>query len=809
MNKDTIFQQDTIFRLVDIEGVYLGSAGDSIVINEPNDFADRVRFTLKRERGFHGVNYEFTDSESQIAFDNYSHPTESISGRHLLNEIYKERGVMGRALLQFEVNGVIEINSRILFKGRKVRLKEDIYRSKTTYFNDDFFNNEDIPFDLNSSENLNQEPYSPPIFNDMVLTPQAITKKASLSKDPGDNIFEGIESTLGMLNLGRVLENNFQPGPITYNTQLINNINQFPLQVVQDFGYYFFDVKELTYQVRCTDSCSLNLNVAVYDPINDEIVESDTLNAATYGPLDVGNIITISITDANSEEIFANKDMLIIVWLEVIRVNFAQIDYLNTVSSSSLLTGKTKGIFLNTKYVEINEGISKLTEGITGVNNAVDSPFLNQQKAALLSGRLTRGFPESSPFYMRLDEALNSLRSIFGLGYSITEESGSEKINIGIPSDFYKNVEIDYIDNAHEYEETPDDLSLWSKLELGYKNYSEGTNTVLLNDSIKDFLTRHEYKTPVNVSKNTFTRVSDWICSGYLIEEGKQQNFSNFPDESWRHDDDTFLIAINEGQNTMFDQVIDFTVDFFGNILIVIHQAAPAEVINAGVVEILFSGSPFLGPFPIDSVRIERDINRTFINTTILGTDIGFLPHVDLVFSGVSWIAPEGGESFEVINGVDDPNAVYNARYNIKNMMLANSLVLNSGFTFENSSSEFILSKFINNASLETQFKVGENFSTLDPDRIRIIQSENISLALVNQNNKIYIAELCNFKAQIGYDRIFDIKNAYTNRLPGKNYGFIRVLDPVSNTDKKWFLLEMSHNSLDNEMNFLGLRKHE
>lgn len=807
-DKDTLLQQATTFRIVDIEGVALPNPGDSIRVRENKDFIDTVRFSLKRDRGFHGVNFEFSDSSSSLGFDNYPEEGETMSGRELLNTIYRARLSIGRADFEILINNVVEVRMRIIFKGRKRRLEQDIYRVKTTYFNDNFFNYENQPYNLNRTETLTGSTTTPVSYLDMVLTPQAITKKAVTAKEEADDIFEAGDTTRGVLNLGVNIANNFNPGPITYNTQLITSFAEFPHLNLQDFGYYFVRINELVYRVRCTNSCTLVLRALVYDRSTSEIISTDIMSQDSYLPADVGTIKTITVTPTISDELFGNKNQQLIIYLEAESLNFAEIDHLNTRSSNVEVTGRTKGIFLNTKYVELNAAIQKLTEGVTGSSSPVTSSFLSSQRAALMSGKLVRGFPETEPFEIRLDEALMSLRAIYGQGYSITEETGSQKINIGFPSDFYQDVEIDYIDNPTEWEEFMDEKSLWSKIEVGYKTFSQGSDTVLLNDSIKDFLSRQEYRTPINSNKNTFSRVSDWITSGYIIEEGKQQDFNNFPDESWKHDDDVFLVAINDSQNTIFDQVVNVQ-DVSNLLLLTILQAAPDEVVNATSVEIQILGSPFLGPFPVTSVLIDRDANTTFIVTSAPGFDLGYLPHVDIVFSGISWTAPEGGEAFDVISGVDDQNATYNARFNLKNMLFANSLILNSGFSAESGTAEHVLTRAKNNANLETRFASGENFSTLDPDRVQIVQSDNLTLAIINQNNKIYIAELCSFKAQIGYDRISDIRKAHTNQLPGKNYGFIRVLDPVEKVDKKWYLLEMGHNTLSNEMDFLGIRKFE
>jgi hypothetical protein len=279
----------------------------------------------------------------------------------------------------------------------------------------------------------------------------------------------------------------------------------------------------------------------------------------------------------------------------------------------------------------------------------------------------------------------------------------------------------------------------------------------LLNNSNKDFLTKHKYLTPIERDKKKLSYISPLITSGFVIEEGRQQAFERFPKERWKEDDTLFLIALNEQQDTLFKQIITLVDNVIGDDAVIIENYVP-HVSSATEI------TTVAGTFTITSVVPDIDKNRTEIfvsdplfNATGIISDVTF---------DITWTAPESDEPFDLINGVIDDKATYNARYKIKNMIFAQSLLLNSGLEFKELTDKYRLSSFDNNAELQTQFSVGENFSTLDPNRVTTTESDDLEKQTVNQGNQLFIPEIVSWELRVSFDEMVYMKNAHEDQLP-------------------------------------------
>ncbi len=761
---------DEEFRLVDVNGVLPGfSPGDHIVIREPNGF-DKANIITERNEN-HGVNVCFFDDKSLITFIKAKVDGVSLSSFEFVEQVYAIDGSDSCVLLQYVHTTTPEIvyEAELVFSERNRNDKGVTIRAERVDFEGKFTGRIETEYDINRTEDLDGNAITPISYNDILLTPQAVTKRAFVGRDIVDTpvAITGNASRV-LINWGKVLESNLTDPltiPITQFVSIATSLFDAGGVIWEPsrFGYYQF-----TYSIDfdvTADSSAVTTNhgfiILVFDR-EQRLVYLEELDSFTLGQNETKNV---SIVDSVSGEFPVNKGYDVFFYFGTLGGGSRNVVSFTINSASFTLSGAEKSKFIETKYVNLIDGIAKATEGITGVSNPLIAPFLSNQKTALMTGKLIRGFPETNPFKIKWSDIAVSMKSIFGQGWGLIRRGDNSRVYMDSYSEFYRDEQIVDLGNAQaDFEIDTDKEYIANEIEIGYSEFSEGSNTVLLNDSDKDFLTKYQFLTPIIKDKKKLEFVSQIIASGFVIEEGRQQSFGVFPDESWDKDDDLFLIALNEENDTVYDQFVVFRV-LSGTNTIEIQNFIPSLI---GATSVNIDGVDYT---PSSAIVADEDRNITIIETADAippAPGGGLLATVrsDIVATGVTWTAPESDEAFDVLNGVEDDKATYNARYNLKYMLFNQSLLINSALEFKALTSLYRITSFKNNASLETQFKVGEGFSTLDPDRLQILMSDDLEKQDVNQGLQLFIPEIISYRQRLAFSIQMTIQDAYRDKLP-------------------------------------------
>ena len=768
-------RKDEEFRLIDVDGIVLASPGDFIIINEPEDF-DQASIIERREEN-HGVDFDFFDENSALVFDKIKFDGQSLSGFDLIEQVYTLKGSDLKINLQYrhndETNPVIYESS--LVGSSRSRLDYGVsIRSRRIEFDDKFRSRQKIEYDLNRTEDLDGNAITPVVYSDIVLTPQAVIQSGFAVKgDEYDTNTPASSARFAVLNFGSEVESNLDSPINTYQTEVISFVSAItnPVQTnvleITRFGFYTVQI-EVEYRATTNVDTKLRLFVDVLNPFIQEIEYTQSIDTTDF---DDGVQQTVNI-NASTFGMWANAGYIIRVY---IAAEFDGITTISTRGSRITITGNTKSKFISTKYVPILDGISKVTEGITGESNPIISHFLSIQKAALLSGKLVRGFPETNEFKISWDSIKQSIMAVYGLGFAVIRRPSGTRVYIDQYSEFYRDEEIASYDNIAEFVIDTDKEYIANEIQVGYEKFSKGSNTVLINGGSLDFLGKYQYLTPIERDQKTLNFISKFICSGFVIEEGRQQSFGSYPDEKWTNDEDTFLIAINDGQDTIYDQIVRLqSVDLGGGNyqgILQIENYLP-HILSATQITVPFvSGVPFdievVPAWPItpqDPIIPDEDRN---ITTIFVDTGNGsFPPLLSNVVFDITWTAPEADEAFDVFSGVTDSKATYNARFNLVNMLFNQSLLINSALEFKAATDKYRLTSFDNNAELETQFSIGENYSTLDPDREQITQSDDLEKQIVNQGNQLFIPETVQWEIRVPFKEMVFLKDAHEDQLP-------------------------------------------
>ncbi len=781
---------DHLFELIDEEGIILG-VGQSLEIIEPLGMAD-ARIRIIRSK-YHGLDFEFFDPETRISFRNKTKPGANESGYSFLVRAYDLRGTDAKIRFKYSRvdNPTLTFNGRIVFSSKDDSDEKFKVQIRRIDLDDDFKNRESKLFDVNRTQNFNEGPLDPVSYSDIILAPQVVIKQLKTALSTSESAVSSDSYNVASFNFGDQLESSFKNQSFTpYSTQ-IGPVDS-PNFVLSGFGYY-----SITVNFESVIALSSGSQVRLYMELrkNNKQISKQTIALSSIGS-------SPTTWNATNETLnfWGNTGMTIRVYLESSAHFFTSIELS---SADLLLEGETKSQFLATKYLPIKNALNRVLEGYTGFDSLIESPFIDSLNFGLMSGGLVRGRPETEAFKLNWSDSIASLGALFGLGFSVQEDP--VKIRVFPYSEFYQDIEMLRIESGIEsFSLIVDPAAIPNSVKVGYETFAKGNDTAILASSNNDFLTTHEYLTAIKNDKGETPVISKWIASGHVIEEGKQQPYPLFENEKWDKDDKPFIVA-TVTKSVIYDQVVElWKIDLSvisqpDAYYFVIHNHLP-QLENATTLS--FPGGPLPGPYTVDSVVLSLEENTTLINVT---DNLGFTTeptgkilewlHIN-VTSDQTWTGPEADEPFDSITGVADPKAIYNARLSIKNMLYANSPILNAAYDKKPGTAKYQLAGFENNASLQAQFTVGQEYTTLDPDRLDIPQSADIEIQQTNQGTKLYTPDLINVSVRLSFADVILIKSIL--------YGYITII--YKNTEYKGFIRDMDYNPFREMVNFI-LRK--
>lgn len=218
----------------------------------------------------------------------------------------------------------------------------------------------------------------------------------------------------------------------------------------------------------------------------------------------------------------------------------------------------------STSYYMIYEFIDHLLSIVTGSDSKLKSDFLNRTDIGasidgcgglnmVTNGNMLRGLTDTPE--ITLNEALNSLLAIYGLGWGFEKESGNYFIRVEPMEYFYTDNEIlDLgsplsIKELDSYKETSFEPLLINNAKIGYKKFSNDEQIIGDRD---DFLTVSEYSLPISTIDGQYSRISAMTTSGRLI----QATFESRVDTTtaWKLDKNVFLIAASRSGGTFIPE---------------------------------------------------------------------------------------------------------------------------------------------------------------------------------------------------------------------------------------------------------------
>lgn len=719
---------------------------DNLVYNidEPKDY-DKINIVLMRDKTYHGVNYEFSEGDIKLRFDD-------SAGRQLILADYNKYGNDAVMRLQFGfiLNGAFVPNFDLHFDFNTYEVQENFVLCgvKRKTFNDLLETRKDTVVNISSGE-IDLPLHSKVIREETIIAQQTKTSPiAQLSLNP----------YTGPVITGDAPFNEY----VTYLDWTDANPNDL-FANAPTFGVYAEvpeAVKEYTFLADGSGPVTFNLNFKV--KLYTALPGATGVGRIGYwsyvwyiGVNSAGNRTALSNIGGNPISGFSNTGQTTnVIYYEVnqsVTINVKQNDevYLygqyifedRAPASTPAFIAYIESIYNNSSVFFDSTSASTSTKALMAfemmqsVLDGIGSNFQNIKLKSNLLGRTEIGYPSngcasliaytngyqirgfdnvSRPMQTCLADRLTSLNALhcIGLGYEL-DENNNYYVRIEGFEYFYQDVEIILFDQVSDYFEDIDTSLIFNEIEIGYNKYTN--NLPSSSNTLDEFCTLHDYLTPIISFKQKFSQKCKDVFSGYAIELTRRIQQANQPNDSWTYDEDIFGISC------------------------------------------------------------LQDLSGNYV--------------------------PEKNENFTV-SGVLGPDSVYNVRYSVKRMLDRWHKWLNSGFAYKSLTDILINTYTALNGDLVSQ----EIDGGICGSSQQFKESSNLYLAEYGSFEKKFFPTTITFKKRINWDTFRLLKRCFQGQdTTGKNNGYISVVDPTGVT-QQGYLTELSYNP-ESELGSFTLRK--
>ena len=718
---------------------------------------DAIEITLKRDRDWHGVNYEFTDGDVQLGFD-------CLAGRDYIEQVYQEQGGDGYIGFQFgyvdggvyhvEFDGKINLYTR---KWQNYRIIASIERNNDA---DKIKARWSTKNSMVATKSIDGVTIVPPTPYNLSLHSQTVQQSYYKKIEPEGTLgtqptFRGRDEHDVWFVFNTQLTN---PGVGDIDTTIGSNLGPTGLNPVvstlaQLFdlkanGTFLFDFSNIAFgfniklvstsfggvpQIR---NWTINMAVDIYDAnmnlkLRKIIATKSGIGAGQF--LTTEGHVTASPVTFSANLLAGDKVFLYAhFYFSGNSSSWKDIEAsIVTYSGVINITAQTFTIPTDADVFLIHEALDQSIAVITGNQNQLYSDFFGRTDIGyaadgcgslktLLNGFAARKFNKAiHPLQVSFQEQMQSLDAIFciGMGYE------GDVIRVEQREYFYNDQEIIAIEEIGDYSEDVARELVYSGIDIGYQKYLEASNAQAKGGQqlIDQFATYHEYATPIKSNDVKYIKRSSFILSGDALENTRRFQFStDTQQDSTTYDDDTFMVSV------------------------------------------IRDGAEF---------------------------------------------ATEKDEAFTTVTGILSPETAYNLRHTVKRNTLNHAPWINSGLYYK-SGGELIKNTFVKqNGELVTQLDTSDPCPLGDVDYALLQEKADVYLTMFGDKQNIFIPEWVTCTTRLGMETIRDIKNCMTGQdLSGRNYGYISFRNPSGDTVQGW-LYDMKYSPVTEKVTFLFLKK--
>ena len=810
------------FRLIDLDGVVLTNAGDFIEVEEPKDYESTnlvlERITNQENIPRHGFNFSYGDPETPIVFI-------KASGYQLLQDIYDLKGNDAQVKYQFiatdtrtntekaNITYFLDFNtySRKWENGQP-RIEVNVinqalsYKIKSRY---------ESVINLLDNKDLDGNNITPLQMDEHYWHGKVIEKGSE---------FTGNTTNFRYFDGAREYRDNeafFVAIPYTLVTNEIGASTFESLGIFEDEGdmdgfFHFNAPDDGKYRIQYKNSPSLsvdfyNNNSDGTDVVLDfcyKIGEAGTINVlqSERGTVGTGNVFYDNYGSLSSNGSIRDKiyDIDTVINLQKDDNLYLFYRYKNDPESNDISSQPRRREFafigtgsVNGAYIPFLK-VTAETAPATTLVNSIDIFDFNNRMLEIISGQtdillsdfystgcgakrwLTNGYQlrnfetDLRPPETTMEDLIDALTLIDDIGWGYELDNGEVKIRMEESNHFYKDAEILKIDSkVIRYEEMIADELIINQIVLQFNEYiEEELNT------LDAFTTKAEYLTPIKTKFLKLELFCEFIADAYSIEYTRRQQFEETPSDSWKYDNNIFIV----------DWVEIKTIDFFSkaNNLTALVAAPPLStkfIISqrvpelADLVSFTCTVSGVTTSYTVDELTFNdtNDTTEIKVNETI---DTSALPQKMEFTGGFSFKRPESDQNFSTVNNLISPSTTYNLRMSMKRLLLKHAKWLNSGLNYKEST-EVIQNTFLDhNKTLQTQFRDGETCLGGDLNRILLSENEDIALSDFGNFARYFIPLRIEYEAELSFTENEYLRNALNGQsIDDNNYGYISVLN--------------------------------
>jgi hypothetical protein len=196
---------------------------------------------------------------------------------------------------------------------------------------------------------------------------------------------------------------------------------------------------------------------------------------------------------------------------------------------------------------------SREIDGCGGLRVITDG--LNIRKKLLSDGTVP-------PITVSFDDMINGLDPIDNIGYGIENDpsrAGFKQLRVE-PFEYFYNFSTSLtLKGISQIETSVDESRIYSQINIGYNKWeSEEFN------GLDEINTSRTYRTILNSVKNTLTKVSGFIASGYALEITRRKGTNS---NDWRFDKDIFIVQLRRRGIAVFVEFFNNTQLLFQNLI--------------------------------------------------------------------------------------------------------------------------------------------------------------------------------------------------------------------------------------------------
>jgi hypothetical protein len=734
---------------------FIPDTGSPLYLEDEPIGWDAVQITLKRDRDWHGVNYEFTDGDVQLGFD-------CLAGRDLIEQIYQQQGGDGYIGFQFGYyDGVtfhIDFDGKINLYTRKwvnYRIIASIERNNDA---DKIKARWGTKNSMAATQSLDGGTIIPPTPYNLSLHSKTLQESYYKKIEPeGDFATQPTFAARNQHDVWFVFNTQLaNPGIGDIETTIGSNLGATGINPVtstlgqlfdlKSSGAFVFDISNISFafSIKLVSTSfggvpkiydwNITAWLDIYDVNNN--LKSHNIVARKTGS-GGGQFLTRETVPTNSVHYEYSLDAGDKVFL------YANFHFSGNSSSWKdieaaivtyggiiNITAQTFTVPTQADVFLIHEALDQSIAVMTGNQNQLYSDFFGRTDIgylvdgcgslkSILNGFAVRKFNQAiHPLQVSFQEQMQSLDAIFciGMGY----EEGI--IRIEQRDYFYNDQEIMSLDVIGDYSEEVSKELVFNTINIGYKKYLEASNAQTNGGQqlIDQFATEHQYSTPIKSNPLNYSKLSDLILSGDALEVTRRYQFATTPQDSTTYDDDTFMVAI------------------------------------------------------------KRD--------------------------GGGYVT-EKDEAFTIVTGILDPQTAYNLRHTPHRNLLNHAKWLNGGLYYKGGG-ELVRNTFVKqNGELVTQLDNSDPCPLGDVDFALLQEKADVYLTMFGNKAHIFIPEWVTCTTRLGMDSIRDIKNCMTGQdTIGRNYGYISLRNPAGDTVQGW-LYDMKYSPVTEKVTFTFLKK--